>query len=296
MTDTWRSPEAGPAAPGSRRATAPAHLVELHQADAADPALAGSKAAALAAVAGTGLRAPMGVVLTTAFTAEVDRGAPIAGHAAVAAVFERLGGRGIPLIARSSSLLEDTAGSAMAGQFASVGGIATLSDLADAVRQVLASRATAGVPGSPIAVLVQPMVDLRVGGVLFGVDPVSGRSDRRVVAAVLGSVEPLVSGAVVGSRYLLDARGRIVDHQRGDGPPLGRRELGLLHEASDRLAERFGGPQDIEWAIDRAGELWVLQSRPVTTEVRGVPAGPVYGPGPVAETFPEALADRKSVV
>jgi pyruvate,water dikinase len=37
--------------------------------------------------------------------------------------------------------------------------------------------------------------------------------------------------------------------------------------------------------------LWLLQSRPVTSENRGVPVGPVYGPGPVAETFPEALTE-----
>ena len=32
-----------------------------------------------------------------------------------------------------------------------------------------------------------------------------------------------------------------------------------------RVERHFGGHQDIEWAIDRDGELFVLQSRPVTT-------------------------------
>ena len=56
----------------------------------------------------------------------------------------------------------------------------------------------------------------------------------------------------------------------------------------------FGGPQDVEWAIGTEGTLWLLQSRPVTTEVRGVPTGPVYGPGPVAETFPEPLTELEN--
>jgi pyruvate,water dikinase len=67
--------------------------------------------------------------------------------------------------------------------------------------------------------------------------------------------------------------------------------LAELAALSDEVAEVFGGPQDVEWAIDTDGTLWLLQSRPVTTEVRGVPQGPIYGPGPVAETFPEPLTE-----
>lgn len=40
------------------------------------------------------------------------------------------------------------------------------------------------------------------------------------------------------------------------------------------------------------GDLVLLQSRPVTTEIRGIPHGPLYGPGPVAETFPDPDAVR----
>ena len=48
--------------------------------------------------------------------------------------------------------------------------------------------------------LIQPMVDPTLAGVAFGVDPVSGRSDRRVVTAVHGTPDRLVSGEVDGSR------------------------------------------------------------------------------------------------
>ena len=76
-----------------------------------------------------------------------------------------------------------------------------------------------------------------------------------------------------------------------DGPKLSRPWLRALARLSAAVASTFGGPQDVEWAIGRDETLWLLQSRPVTSEVRGVPRGPIYGPGPVAETFPEPLTE-----
>jgi pyruvate,water dikinase len=100
-----------------------------------------------------------------------------------------------------------------------------------------------------------------------------------------------VSGEVDGSRFLLDERASVLEFSPGDGPRLERTHLQALVNLSARVAQVFGGPQDVEWAIDTDGALKLLQSRPVTTEVRGVPRGPVYGPGPVAETFPEPLSE-----
>ena len=266
-------------------------VVDLRDGAALDSRLTGSKAAALSAAAAAGLDTLPGVVLTTAFSADVDAGAHVTDHPAVRQAFLLAGGERHPLVARSSSVLEDTAGSSMAGQFDSVIGIAGLDEFVDAVRRVLDSRARADLAGSPIAVLVQPLIAPRYGGVLFGIDPVSGRSDRRVVSAVEGGPEPLVSGEVDGSRYVLDTDAKIMDFARGDGPELSASDLRRLVTLSGDVARAFGGPQDVEWAIATDGGLWVLQARPVTTEIRGVPRGPIYGPGPVAETFPEPLAE-----
>ena len=60
------------------------------------------------------------------------------------------------------------------------------------------------------------------------------------------------------------------------------------------MASVYGTPQDVEWAIATDKQLWLLQSRPVTTEIRGVPRGPIYGPGPVAETFPSPLTELEN--
>ena len=267
-------------------------IVELGEEAAINPALTGGKAAALARAAAAGLDTLPGVVLTTAFCDAVDQGAEIAHHPAVREAFDRAGGDHQSLVARSSSVVEDTAASSMAGQFESIVGISGFEDFVAAVTVVLASRERAGAGDQPIAVLVQPLIEPAFGGVMFGVDPVSGRSDRRVVSAVRGGPERLVSGEVNGSRYVLDpSSAKVLDFDANDGPALDSADLRRLLALSERVASVFGGPQDVEWAIAADKQLWLLQSRPVTTQVRGVPRGPVYGPGPVAETFPSPLTE-----
>lgn len=265
-------------------------VVDLGDAAALDPALTGGKAASLARAAASGLDTLPGLVLTTAFSAAVDAGAEVAGPA-VREAFDRIDGDSRGLVARSSSVVEDTAESSMAGQFESVIGIRGFDDFVAAVGAVLDSRARAGAADQPIAVLVQPLIEPRFGGVMFGIDPVTGRSDRRVVSAVTGGPERLVSGEVDGSRYLLQPDATVLEFDANDGPELPRGDLRRLVSLSQQVARVFGGPQDVEWAITSDGKLWLLQSRPVTTEIRGVPRGPIFGPGPVAETFPEPLTE-----
>src|SRR5918995_730787 len=272
--------------------TQPPLIVELGDAAAVEPSLTGGKAAALAQGAAAGLATLPGVVLTTAFSDAVDAGAPVARHPAVREAFERAGGDHQSLVARSSSVVEDTSTSSMAGQFESIVGISGFEDFVAAVTVVLASRERAGAGDQPIAVLVQPLIDPAFGGVMFGVDPVSGRSDRRVVSAVRGGPERLVSGEVNGSRYVLDpSSAKVLEFEANDGPRLGAADLRQLVALSAEANAVYGGPQDIEWAIADDKQVWLLQSRPVTSEIRGVPRGPVFGPGPVAETFPAPLTE-----
>jgi pyruvate,water dikinase len=47
-------------------------------------------------------------------------------------------------------------------------------------------------------------------------------------------------------------------------PVLSETERAALVELADRIETFFGMPQDVEWAI-AGGELFVLQSRPITT-------------------------------
>jgi pyruvate,water dikinase len=271
-------------------------IVDLAHPGAVEASLTGAKAAALARMRAAGLAALPGFVLTTELTRRLDAGASLDAVAdPLREQLRRLDGMSAPgVVVRSSSVAEDSADESMAGQFATVTGVVGWSAFVDAVGVVLDSRARVaeqrGPDGDvPIAVLVQPMCEVAEGGVMFGVDPVTGREDRLSVSVVQGSPEPLVSGETTATQYLLDERGRTVSVERDPSQPrLGRRQRRALAGAARRLEELFGAPQDVEWGWTARG-LVLFQSRPVTTEIVGRPTGPVLGPGPVAETFPDPL-------
>ncbi len=115
-----------------------------------------------------------------------------------------------------------------------------------------------------MAVVVQRMVEPAKSGVLFTVDPVQRRRDRMLVEAVFGLGEQVVSGQVTPDHYIVDRAGRVKREQLVNGGVLEVAELAQLAELGAALEDHFGAPQDIEWAI-ADGELFLLQSRPVTT-------------------------------
>lgn len=179
--------------------------------------LAGAKAAHLARAGAAGLPALPGfVVLPPGAAAPGPRrpdgaartGRTADGDAALRAAWHELsaGGRR-PLVVRSSSPEEDTQGSSMAGQFTSVLDVRGWSAFAAALRTV---RGSAGPAAAPIPVLVQPMVRSRAGGVLFGADPVAGRTDRLLVSVVRGGPDTLVNGVQPGSNLHVSPRGRLL--------------------------------------------------------------------------------------
>lgn len=253
-----------------------------------DPNVTGAKAAALATARRSGLPVLDGFVISTdAVGLWRQAGTPPPGvWESVRHAWARLTAGGASVIVRSSSPNEDTATSSMAGQFRSVLGVTSWEGVLDAARQVIHSAR-----GGPMAVLVQPLVEPSWGGVLFGADLVTGRRDRLVVAAVPGGPDKLVSGAVTGSQFALSTRGRRLDGAPMP-EPLARRSVRKAFVGLATAAARlFDGPQDIEWALDRDGRLLLLQSRPISVvgdEVEA--AGPILGPGPLAETFPAPLA------
>lgn len=196
-----------------------------------------------------------------------------------------------PLVVRSSSPQEDTQESSLAGQFASVLDVQGWHEFRAAVRTVLDSAHRPDGTVAPMAVLVQPMLAARVGGVMFGADPVEGRTDRMLVSAVRGGPDSLVSGEQPGTNYWLSRWGRLLRTEPDDPEGLlGADGLRRLARLARQASGVFGGPQDIEFGFDASGQLWLFQSRPITAmAARPARGARLLGPGPVAETLPDQL-------
>ncbi len=269
----------------------------LDEARAAEVAIAGAKAAALARATAAGLPVLPGFVITTTAAAAVrdDEVPPTLEQEINRARAELADGGHLvdgdgeqPLIVRSSSTVEDGATRSMAGLFTSVPDVLGREAFWNALRVVVGSgRSVPGIEMTPVAVLVQPQISAAIGGVLFGADPVSGRTDRLVVVAECGGPQRIVAGESVGEHLVLTRRGRLLE---GEATLLASGQRRALADLARTVERTFGSPQDVEWAIDESGKLHLLQSRPITTIPTARATDPVLGPGPVAETFPEPLS------
>lgn len=257
-----------------------------------DVNLAGGKGASLASMTHNGLPVPPGFVITSAaFTAAVDGEALLrhieaqdldAAREVVAKTvpprelieefYGKLGSGSVAV--RSSACAEDGNDASYAGQqetylfvedFEQV-----MTRIVDCWLSFFSERALfyrlhkGSLEDINMAVVVQRMVDATKAGVMFTVDPVTGRRDRLVVEAAHGIGEHVVSGEVTPDYYSLDRKGAIKRKRLVDEQIMGEDELGELVKLGLQLADLNGCPQDIEWAYDD-GNLYMLQSRPVTT-------------------------------
>ncbi len=166
--------------------------------------------------------------------------------------------------------------------------------------------------GFDLAVLVQRMVRARAAGVLMTRDPGRPGSGRMLVSAVPGLGTLAVGGAAPADLYrpwrsdaekeaaggpagddaliarktvreVPDVSGGLreeaVPDSERDAPLLDAEQVARLARYGEMIENLYGMPQDIEWALDDEGALFVLQARPLRVGSGGTaPAGPVQEP------------------
>lgn len=248
---------------------------------AAPPALADLAAELDALGSGAADTAALGPIARRARTLIEEAPIPPGVDAAVRKTYQAMGAD-VPVAVRSSATAEDLPFASFAGQQDSYLDVVGAAAVVEAVRRCWASlwseRAVAYRSGNGIsnrdvglAVVVQAMVDAATAGVLFTANPVTGTRTETVINASQGTGQAVVSGAVNPDQFVLDTATAVVTQRTPGGTDAGRSpsladpQLRELTALGDGVQHLFGAPQDIEWAIDAAGKIWLTQSRPITT-------------------------------
>ena len=209
-------------------------------------------------------------------------------------------GDNVPVAVRSSATAEDCIGASFAGQQETFLNVVGEQALLTAIKRCWSSlytpqamfyRAQHGFDSCTVSmgVVVQKLINSEKSGVIFTVDPVFRNHFQMIVEAVWGLGEGIVSGTITPDHYLVDretyeivsefvppkqimiikngAAGIqqvAVPSDRAALPVLTPDELRRLVDLGNQVERHFGSPQDIEWSIE-AGEIYLLQSRPITS-------------------------------
>jgi rifampicin phosphotransferase len=261
----------------------------------------GGKAVGLARLMRAGMPVPDGFVVAHAalercLTAAASMPLELADPIVTAA---RHIARGAPLAVRSSAAGEDGSVSSFAGQLESVLGVDALNGLEQAVKRVWASRSSDRVdaytrarnaPLAGMGVIVQRQVDARWAGVLFTVSPERGAAREMLCEYTEGLGDRLVAGEITPGRIAIARIDHALSWKTDDGasrPP--ESAIAELARAACEAEALFGCPQDIEWAIDREGAVWLLQSRPITTLSLATGRSILWSNANVNENFPQPI-------
>ena len=205
---------------------------------------------------------------------------------------------GFAIAVRSSAVGEGGERS-FAGQFTSYLNV-PVDQVVDAYKRVVAGRfseralfyrLSAGLPEveSPMAVLCLGVVRARAAGILYTRDPKDRKLDTLWITATRGLGMDIASGRVPADLFVLERKWphRLVEQsiaakdeevvlaenggvlrrptspEEAHAPSLNPRELALLADWALRIEKHFGVPQDIEWARDEHGQVWIVQARPL---------------------------------
>ncbi|MCL2341057.1 MAG: PEP-utilizing enzyme [Proteobacteria bacterium] len=231
--------------------------------------------------------------------AEVPEAIYLAVVDAYSAMREANGGQDIKMAVRSSAFGEDAENSSFAGQYRSELNVA-FSQFFYYYKQVIASKYSVqaityklsrGFRDEDIAMCVGvlAMVDAVAGGVIYTRNPLDSKDEAIFINSTWGLPKSVVDGNdlcdlfVVGRDHDLTILRRDVQQKdykvvilEGDGcartatddslaaqPSLSDEQIQELADHAIRIEQYYETPQDIEWAINSDGKIFILQSRPL---------------------------------
>ncbi|MDL2269291.1 pyruvate, water dikinase [Desulfosarcina sp. OttesenSCG-928-A07] len=263
------------------------------------------------------------------------------------ALTRRYGGTPPNVAVRSSALNEDQEGISFAGIYDSALNVSE-DQLIRTYKQILATayspsvlvyRLNRGLADfdTEMCVGVMEMIDAVSGGVMYSVNPMEIRDTAVTINSVWGLPKAVVDGTVETDLFRVSRTPHLaISHRvigRKDqkyicGPDEGVRRMDetgserfspsltddqvlALAKMAIRIEDYFGAPQDIEWAIDKKGDIVLLQCRPLqivpsrdTTSIEantglppafyhgGTTASPGVAAGPVRRVLKDADALR----
>jgi pyruvate,water dikinase len=269
-------------------------------------ALVGGKSAHLGDLRAAGFPVPPGFAVTeraldVSSPEAAERGLEDEVAAQIREAYARLGDDA-PVAVRSSAIAEDGADASFAGVQDTYLWIRGADEVLHAVARCWASyfndeavayrsNHAGAAPGMSVA--VQAMVDARVAGVMFTLNPVTGDPSCIAIDASYGLGVTIVGGEVTPDSFLVSkvtreilrsdvgakavecvadpVRGetvtREVEQERRERLCLEESEVLRLAELGRAVEKHYGCAQDLEWALE-GDDLWLLQSRAETVWAR----------------------------
>jgi pyruvate, water dikinase len=255
----------------------------------ADVPYAGGKGANLGQLTRTGLPVPPGFVVGApayaAFRVQSEDGEMPGWLAdAIGTAYDDLcqGELDASVAVRSSATAEDTAPGSVAGMSEAFLNVRGHDAVIDAVKRYRQSD-------MDVAVVVQRQIPSTRAGVMFTIDPATKVRDHLVIEGSFGLGESVAHGLVSPDRYVVEKSSMTVvecsvrpkelaiETAPGGGtvtrelsveesrrPVLSEEEVLRVAELGLAIEREYGAPQDIEWAFDPDGNIWMLQSRRIT--------------------------------
>jgi pyruvate, water dikinase len=212
---------------------------------------------------------------------------------------EQTDGHGVKISMRSSALGEDSSETSFAGQYRSELNVSA-ENLIQAYKEIAASkyslqaiiyRLNKGILDEDVDMCVgcMVMVNAVAGGVIYSRNPLNIRDDRVLIHSVWGLPKSVVDGSVradllavsretplrVTERHISEKKEKFVCYpdegvcrleivgQEGSVASISDEKALELARIALQLEDHYDSPQDIEWALDEKGDIFILQCRPL---------------------------------